>query len=148
MLRHVLAFALVLAAGSAPALGDPADEVIAAYRAFAAAQNDRDGPRIRAAFANRPDVLWVSDGRSYLGAEAIVERMSGFQRAEVWRVEPGLDEARVVPLDDGASLLHMPLTLVIGSAADPDRLPWLVSILFVRETNAWKIVALLTTAAK
>jgi ketosteroid isomerase-like protein len=148
MLRHALALAFVLAAGSVPALADPADEVIAAYRAFADAQNARDDARIRAAFANRPDVLWVSDGRSYTGADTIVARMSGFQRAEVWRVEPGLEEARVVLLDDGASLLHMPLTLVIGRADNPDRLPWLVSILFVREATDWKIAALLTTAAK
>lgn len=148
MLGRLLALALVLAAGSVSAIADPADEVIAAYRAFADAQNDRDAARIRAAFADRPDVLWVSDGRSYFGADTIVARMTGFQRAEVWRVEPGLEAARVISLGDGAELLHMPLTLVIGGAEEPNRLPWLVSILFVREVDTWKIAALLTTTAK
>lgn len=148
MLRHVLALALVLAAGSAPVHADPAGEVIAAYRAFADAQNARDPARIRAAFADRPDLLWVSDGRSVFGAEAILDRMTSFQQAAVWRVEPDLPAARVIRVDDGAMLLHMPLTLVIGGAERPDRLPWIVSILFVREGGDWKIAALLTTAAK
>jgi uncharacterized protein (TIGR02246 family) len=148
MLRHVIALALVLAAGSVPALADPAAEVIAAYRTFAAAQNARDPAAIRAAFANRPDVLWVSDGRSYFGTDTIVARMTGFQKAPVWRVEPALDEARVIALDETTALLHMPLVLVIGGEANPDRLPWLVSILFVREADEWRIAALLTTVSK
>jgi hypothetical protein len=42
----------------------------------------------------------------------------------------------------------MPLTLVIGSVEAPDRLRFLVTILFVRETGAWRIAALLTTNEK
>jgi hypothetical protein len=42
----------------------------------------------------------------------------------------------------------MPLTLVIGSAEAPDHLGFLVSILFSRHGDEWRIAGLLTTAAK
>ncbi len=112
------------------ALAGTADAVLSAYRTFADAQNARDPDRIRQSLDSGPDVLWVSDGKSFWGANAILARMSGFQKAEIWRVEPDLDEARVVELGDGIAMLHMPLTLVIGSAASPDRLGFLVTLLF------------------
>jgi hypothetical protein len=74
--------------------------------------------------------------------------MGGFQKAEVWRVEPEPDKARVALLDDTTALFHMPLTLVIGSQASPARLRFLVSLLWVREGGAWKLAALLTTEEK
>jgi hypothetical protein len=42
----------------------------------------------------------------------------------------------------------MPLRLVIGSAETPDRLDFLVTILFRSEGSDWRIAALLTATAK
>jgi|SRR5829696_3480448 len=52
--------------------------------------------------------------------------------AEVWRVEPDLARAEPVRVTEATAFLHLPLTLVIGSQASPDRLRFLVSILCVR----------------
>lgn len=145
LLRLLLLLALLL---PLPARADTEGEVRAAYTAFAEAQNARDPARIRAALTAAPDLLWVSDGQSFWGADAIVARMTSFQGAEVWRVEPGLDAARVVAYGDDLALLHMPLTLVIGAEAAPDRLGFLVSLLFRREAGEWRIAALLTTRSK
>ncbi len=137
----VLALAVICAnAGHA----DTSDEIKAAYRDFAEAQNARDAERIRAHMTHDAAFLWVSAGKSFWGIDAVVARMSSFQTAEVWHVEPDLDAARVIGVGTDSAILHMPLTLVIGKAANPDRLPFLVSIVFVDE-DGWKIAALLTT---
>ncbi|HEU0222548.1 MAG TPA: nuclear transport factor 2 family protein [Paracoccaceae bacterium] len=146
MTRLSLALAALLLAAPAGA-GSP-EEVREAYLAFAADQNRRDTARIGRHFIEGPELLWVSDGKSYWGAESILARMGSFQKAEIWRVEPEIDAARIVELDPTTALLHMPLTLVIGAAAKPDRLRFLVSLLFVRQEADWKIAALLTTAEK
>lgn len=123
----------------------PADDVRDLYARFLAAQNARDLEGVRALLWNSPRFLWVSDGKSFWGPDALVERMGQFQKAPVWRVEPELDAAVPVELDATTAYLHLPLTLVIGSEQSPDRLPWLVSMLGVRTEQGWRIAALLTT---
>jgi hypothetical protein len=126
----------------------PADDVRDLYGRFLAAQNAHDLEGVRALLWDSPRFLWVSDGRSFWGPDALVERMAQFQKAPVWRVEPELDAAVPVELDATTAYLHLPLTLVIGSVESPDRLPWLVSMLGVRTDRGWRIAALLTTVDK
>lgn len=126
----------------------PAEELMALYRRFVAAQNARDLAAVRLTLWDQPDFLWVSDGRSVWGREAALARMAGFQQAPVWRVEPDLAQARPVVLDAGAGYLHLPLTLVIGAAEAPDRLRFLVSMLGIATGEGWRIAALLTTTEK
>lgn len=138
----------LLMVGSAAAMADTRDDVLAVYRGFAEAQNARDLDRIGAYFVDGPDFLWVSDGQSVWGRPDVLKRMSGFQKAEVWHVVPDLDHARVVELDPDVAMLHMPLVLELGSATAPDRLRFLVSILFRNQQDGWKIASLLTTTQK
>lgn len=59
---------------------------------------------------------------------------------------PSLGEARVVMLGDDAALLQLPLALAICEAAAPDRLGFLVSIVFVQTVGEhWRIQGLLAT---
>ena len=139
-----LAFALV----ATPVGAAPADDVRAAYLAFAAAQNARDIARVRPLLSDAPDFLGVSDGKTFWGREAMLERMAAFQQAPVWRVEPDLDRAATVLVVADVAYIHIPLTLVIGSADAPDRLRFLVSILFQRQGERWVVAALFTTTAK
>lgn len=149
MWKSALAAALALLGLAAiPAAAGTAEEVRATYLRFAEAQNARDLARVGAFLSDEPEVLWVSDGKTFRGREAVLARMGSFQKAAVWRVEPGLDAASVLELAPDVALLHMPLTLVIGPAEAPDRLGFLVSLLFRRQAEGWRIVALLTTAAK
>jgi ketosteroid isomerase-like protein len=147
-LRTAGALAALASLAAPPARADLAGEVKAAYAAFVADQNSRDPDRIRRHLIAGADLLWVSDGKSFWGADAILARMSGFQKAAVWRVEPELGAARVVPVGADAALLHMPLTLVIGDAGNPDRLRFLVSLIWVQRDGAWRLAGLLTTEAK
>jgi hypothetical protein len=143
------AFALVLALATAPAVSAaPADEVRELYARFLEAQNARDLARVRSVLLDSPKFLWVSDGMSVWGPDALVERMSLFQEAEVWRVEPDLAAAVEVPVNDGAAYLHLPLVLEIGPSSGPDRLRFLVSVLGVDTGEGWRIAALFTTAEK
>jgi Domain of unknown function (DUF4440) len=121
---------------------------MALYQRFAEAQNARDLSRVRPLLLDRPDFLWVSDGQSFWGPDAVLARMASFQQAETWRVEPDLAKAVAVPVRDGVAHVHLPLVLVIGSSADPDRLRFLVSLLGVETDQGWKIAALFTTAEK
>jgi hypothetical protein len=143
----ILSVWLLLTAVAA-AMAEPAAELRALYERFAAAQNARDLARVRPLLLDSPSFLWVSDGQSFWGPDAVLARMASFQTAEVWRVEPDLGAAVAVPVDARVGYLHLPLTLVIGPAADPDRLRFLVSLLGVDTGAGWRIAALFTTTQK
>ena len=72
--------------------------------------------------------------------------MASFQRAEVWRVEPDLDNAMAVPVSEGVAFPTC--QSVIGAKANPDRLRFLVSMLGVATPDGWRIAALFTTTEK
>ena len=129
----------------ATARADTRSEVLAAYGRFAAAQNALDLGRVRETLLDSPDFLWVSDGKSIWGREALIERMGRFQALEVWRVEPLLDRARVVEVAPDVAYLHMPLDLHLGTRKEPTVTRFLVSILCRRTAEGWRIAALFTT---
>ncbi|MGF1502742.1 MAG: nuclear transport factor 2 family protein [Paracoccaceae bacterium] len=145
----LVAGAIAVALGT-PVLADDADKaaIRATYQDFVAAQNARDTDAIGAFFIDGPEFLWVSDGRSYWGRDAVLARMGSFQRAEVWEVTPDLQAARLVMLGEASAMFHLPLTLAIGQHGLPTELGFLVSILWVEEASGWRIASLLTTADK
>ena len=143
------AVALALSLAPAPAArASTADEVRAVYDQFAAAQNARDLAKVKTFLIDSPKFLWVSDGMSFWGPDALVKRMAEFQLAEVWHVDPDLADAAIVEVDDGAAYIHMPLALTIGLKAKPDVIHFLVSILCVKRVQGWRIAALFTTTEK
>ncbi|MTI44745.1 uncharacterized protein (TIGR02246 family) [Roseibium hamelinense] len=123
-------------------------EIRAVYGEFMDAQNARDLDRVGSFFIDGPDFLWVSDGRSVWGRKATLERMGSFQKAAVWKVHPELELARIVRLGSESAMMHFPLVLEIGQEANPNRLGLLVSALFVRRGEDWRIASLLTTGRK
>ena len=122
---------MLLLVWAAPALANDAGEALALYQRFAAAQNARDLAQVRPLFLDSPRFLWVSDGQSFSGIGAVLARMASFQQAEVWRVEPDRTGRRRYRCVMGVAFLHLPLVLVIGAKASPDRLRFLVSMLGV-----------------
>jgi ketosteroid isomerase-like protein len=144
----ILVLALLAGIAADSARADWHDEIRATYDRFVAAQNARDLSRVRELLLDGLQFLWVSDGMSIWGREAMIERMASFQEAEVWRVEPDLARAVPVRVSDTTAFLHLSLTLVIGAQPSPDRLRFLVSILCLRTSEGWRVAALFTTAAK
>ncbi|MFO1038540.1 MAG: nuclear transport factor 2 family protein [Geminicoccaceae bacterium] len=118
------------------------------YARFVAAQNAHDLAAVRALLLDSDRFLWVSDGHSVWGPDALIARMSSFQKAEVWHVDPDLADAVPVEVTPESAYLHLPLVLTIGPAAKPDRLRFLVSVLGVRTPDGWRIAALFTTDDK
>lgn len=142
---------LTLALGIAfasPAMADPQQEVRGLYAAFVSAQNQHDIDAVRTLLSDRPDFLWISDGRPVWGREAMLARMADFQKAEVWRVEPEYAASRVILLDDDTAVFHLPLLLVLGTKADPARLKWLVEVICQKEATGWRIAGLYTAQDK
>jgi ketosteroid isomerase-like protein len=127
------------------ARADTRGDIMAAYDGFVTAQNARDLARVKATLLDSPDFLWVSDGKSVWGRDALVERMSRFQTLEVWRAEPLLERAKVVEISPDVAYLHMPLDLRLGTKSAPSTTRFLVSILFRNTTAGWRIAALFTT---
>ncbi|OYW62487.1 MAG: hypothetical protein B7Z31_00890 [Rhodobacterales bacterium 12-65-15] len=147
MIRKVFALLLALCL-ALPAAADPEAEIRALYAAFVAAQNARDIDAVRPLLSDSPDFLWITDGRPVWGRDAMLERMAGFQTAEVWLVEPEYAASRVVMLDADSAVFHIPLVLVIGSKANPSRLPWLVEVICQKEGDTWRIAGLYTAEDK
>ena len=146
-----LALTLVLALAvcrTTVAVADTASDVKNLYDRFLAAQNARDLDAVRAVLLATPEFQWVSDGKSFWGADELVARMSQFQKAEVWQVTPDYSRSRVVEVAADAAYLYQPLTLRIGPAAKPSEIPFLVNVLSVRTAEGWRIAALFTTTEK
>src|SRR5271157_6651460 len=115
MRRSFAAMLVALSLGASPAAqADSPSEVRALYDHFAAAQNARDLAKVKTFLIDSPKFLWVSDGMSFWGPDALVKRMAEFQLAEEWHVDPDLADAAVVEVDDSAAYIHMPLALTIG----------------------------------
>ncbi len=130
---------------AAPAQSDTRSDILATYAHFAAAQNARDLVRIKEVLLDSADFLWVSDGKSVWGRDALIERMSRFQTLEIWRVEPLVDRSRVVEVAPDVAYLHMPLDLHLGTKSAPSVTRFLVSILYRKTAEGWRIAALFTT---
>lgn len=146
----MLAAPFLAASGAHPgagALADPilTDSVLALYRRFYLAQNARDLAAVSAVLSDAPTFLWISDGKPYWGRDAMLERMSAFQKAEVWEVTPDFARSKVVALGADSALLHQPLALTLGPKADPRRIAFLVHVLCARSSEGWRIAALFTT---
>jgi ketosteroid isomerase-like protein len=137
-----LVFGMLMAA---PAQSDTRSDILATYGQFAAAQNARDLVRIKDVLLDSADFLWVSDGKSVWGRDALIERMSRFQTLEIWRVEPLVDRSRVVEVAPDVAYLHMPLDLHLGTKSAPSVTRFLVSILCRKTAEGWRIAALFTT---
>ncbi len=130
------------------AFGDTEQEVRDLYGDFVAAQNAHDTDAIRGYLSESPDFLWISDGRPLWGRDEMISRLSGFQKSEVWLVEPEYEASRVIVLDDDTAVFHIPLVLVVGSKAEPARLKWLVEVLCQKEAAGWRIAGLFTAQDK
>ncbi len=140
-----IAAGLACSAAAPAALADAGPDIRALYLRFLTAQNARDLAVVRRTLWDSPELLWVSDGRPYWGPDALVERMAGLQKAELWRVEPDLETARAVNINEGAAYISLTLTLLIGAAAAPARLRRLVGVLCRQGAEGWRIAALFTT---
>jgi uncharacterized protein (TIGR02246 family) len=118
------------------------------YERFVTAQNIRDLDGVRETLSSRDDFLWISDGKPFWGREAMITRMASFQKAELWKVEPEYDSAKVVQLSADSAYLHIPLVLLLGSKEKPAQLRWLVEVLCQKSNGRWLIAALFTAEDK
>ena len=143
--RIILALGIALAS---PALADSQQDIRDLYAAFVTAQNRHDIDAVRPLLSDRPDFLWISDGRPVWGREAMLTRMAEFQQSEVWRVEPDYAASQVIQLDEDTAVFHLPLLLVLGPKADPARLKWLVEVICQEEVAGWRIAGLYTAEDK
>ena len=124
----------------------PEDDIGATYDRFVSAQNARDLATVRELLLDVPQVLWVTDGHSVWGRDAMLARMASFQTAEIWQAIPDRAHGAIVEVSPGVAYLHLPLTLRIGTRAQgTSDTHFLVSILFVRRAETWRIAALFTT---
>ena len=133
---------------ASPAAADPQQEIRDLYTTFVTAQNRHDIDAVRPLLSDRPDFLWISDGRPVWGREAMLARMAEFQEAEVWQVEPDYAASQVILLDEDTAVFHLPLLLVLGRKTDPARLKWLVEVICQKEAAGWRIVGLYTAQDK
>jgi hypothetical protein len=146
-MRNILVALALVAAMATTARAETETEraVTTLYERFAAAQNARDPRAVRALLWDSPDFVWISDGKAFWGADRMIERMSAFQRAEVWEVIPDRSRARVVEVSPVSAVLFQPLKLVLGPRSDPRTIAFLVNVLCLRTEQGWRIAALYTT---
>jgi uncharacterized protein (TIGR02246 family) len=120
-------------------------EIRALYARFLTAQNARDLGAVRSTLIESPDFLWISDGKPFWGPDALIERMSAFQKADIWFVTPDGQRARVVHAGPETAYLFQPLTLTLGPRGDARTIAFLVNVLCTKARSGWRIAALFTT---
>jgi ketosteroid isomerase-like protein len=134
-------FALAGAAGPTPAAEA---EAVALYARFVAAQNAHDFEGVRAILVGE-EFLWVSNGLTLRGPDAMIARLMRFHRNEVWRIDPDAIRLGSIGVTADVALVHVPLVLTVGPRAEPQRFHILVTAVCVRREAGWRIAALLTT---
>lgn len=147
MIGRLASVAIVALGLSGPARAETAteSEVKALYERFVGAQNARDLRQVREVLWDAPGFVWISDGKPFWGREALIERMSAFQQAEVWRVSPDRARAKVVEVGPTSAVLYQPLRLTLGPRQDPRTIAFLVNVLCIRTAQGWRVAALYTT---
>lgn len=147
MIKKLAAAALMAFSLSHPARAETQteSEVKALYERFVSAQNQRDLTRVRDALWDSPGFVWISDGKPFWGRDALIARMSAFQKAEIWSVTPDLSRARVVEVGPLSAVLYQPLRLTLGSRGDPRTIAFLVNVLCIKTPEGWRVAALYTT---
>ncbi len=144
--RRGLAAALLPAA--AAAADSPATMARNLFARFVAAQNAHDFAAVRSTLLEFPRFLWVSDGVSYWGAEALIRRNMAFHAQPLWRITPNDALAAAVEVNPSTALLHTPLLLEVGRLEAPQRYQLLITALCTATAAGWRIAALLTADAK
>jgi hypothetical protein len=121
------------------------NELLLLYMRFVGAQNRHDAAAVRELLLDSPGFLWISDGKPFWGPDAMIERMSAFQKSEVWEVTPDLHRTKFVDVSPESAFLFQPLTLKLGRKSDPRTIAFLVNVLCVKKGQEWRIAALFTT---
>lgn len=145
MRSMVMAVVALLAGLAGPAAARPAEEAQRLYADFVAAQNANDLVRVRGLLLDSPRFLWVTNGLSVWGPDAAIARLARFHASEVWRIDPDQNRTRAVEVAPDVAFLHLPLTLTVGPAANPQHYRILISALFADTPVGWRIAALFTT---
>ncbi|POR50804.1 DUF4440 domain-containing protein [Bosea psychrotolerans] len=147
MIRQLASVAMLALGltGLAQAETQTETEIKALYEHFVSAQNARDLPRVRNALWDSPSFVWISDGKPFWGRDALIARMSAFQKAEIWSVMPDRTRARVVEVSPVSAVLYQPLRLTLGPRSNPKTIAFLVNVLCIRTPDGWRVAALYTT---
>ena len=127
-----------------PARASNEDEVKATFSRFVEFQNARDESGVAGIVRDSPDFLWVTTTAvTVWGHDAAMQRFLGNWKG-TWRLEPQLQELRVVEIGPGMALLHTPLMFTFappGKEAHPVLIKW--SGVFVRTDAGCRIASIL-----
>ena len=131
----------MLIAGTATAA--PEDEVKATFGRFVVAQNAHDISAVRELLLDSPDFLWITRGAPIWGREAALKKFEAYYQG-TWKLNPDINNMRVMFLSDTTAQLFVPIIFNIGAAAQlaPDA-PVLMNQTLVKTQSGWRVASIL-----
>ena len=111
---------------------------------FVAAQNARDEAGVTALLRDSPDFLWVTTTANTVWGRDVAMKRFLLNWKGAWKLEPQLNELRVVEIAPGVAVLHTPLVFTFappGKEAIPELIKW--SGVFIQSDKGWRIASIL-----
>jgi len=121
-------------------------EVMSVYSRFIAGQNAHDRAAVSEVLLESNDFVWVQDGgKSVWGYE---QALQAFQQEwkGTWRLDPQLQQVRIVTQSGDVAVLVTPLVFTAGDAGQlASTIPVRWSGVFVRTKSGWRISSIFIT---
>jgi len=145
--RLVICGTLVLLSTIKPAAAAPEDEVRATFDRFVTAQNAHDIKAVESLLLGSPNFLWITRGTPVWGADAALRRFATLYEG-TWRLEPESAGLKIAMIGDGAAQVYVPILFTIGAAGQqPQPTRFLMNMVLVRTSNAWRVSSILPIPA-
>lgn len=119
------------------------EEIRGVFERFVAAQNAHDLEAVGEILSDSDDFLWITRGTLVWGREAALDRFETLY-AGTWKLEPKMDEFKVLRLGEGSAQLFVPVTFMIappGQTAQPSN--FLMNQTLTKTAEGWEVVSIL-----
>ncbi len=119
------------------------DEIRTVFERFVAAQNAHDLEAVGEILSDSEDFLWITRGTPVWGRQAALDRFQALY-AGTWKLEPRMDEFRVLELGEDSAQLFVPVTFMIapaGQTAQPSN--FLMNQTLTKTAEGWQVVSIL-----
>jgi hypothetical protein len=134
--------AMLICVASAFAAGP---DVRTTFQKFVSAQNAHDLASLKPMLLDSPDFLWVAGGVAIWGRDAAMREFAALYKG-TWKLEPNMAGFKSHNLDDSVVAVFVPITVTVAAAGKKGvKLKLLMSQIYMRVGNEWKLVKILST---
>lgn len=113
------------------------------FEQFIKAQNQHDLTALDNLLVDSSDFIWITKGQTIWGKKSALKRFETLYKG-TWSLEPDKSNLKIITLDQNSRQIYVPITFLIGeSGQEPKQIKFLMNMILVNKTGAWKVSAIL-----